>query len=197
MKRDMRKNENTPSYLLWVLILVFTFWFSSAGHAQAPAPGGFGEPQFQNKQQQLQTLITLRLVGELGLAQDQALKVSEIMRKYQMKRRDLRQKMMGQNQQLRSVAYSNNASQASQLIAEIQKTREEMENLDDAQFKEIKPLLTPQQQARYLVLMEDIRREIRQFRRPGPGGFGGGVSPYNPPPASPPSGSPPSGNSPR
>lgn len=184
MKRKMNPIKNTPFRMFLSLLLILSLWFSSMGHAQAPAPVG-QEPPFQ-KQQQLQTLITLRLVNELGLSQDQALKVSEIMKKYQMKRRDLRQKMMGLNQQLRTVAYSNNASQASQLIADIQKTKDEMEGLDDAQFKEIKPLLTPQQQARYLVLMEDIRREIRQFRRGGPGGFGPGGGFGSPPSATPP-----------
>lgn len=152
-------------------------------------PFPFGGPQGGGqgphaKQERLQALITLRLIEGLGLTQEQALKVAESMKRHQMKRRELRQKMEGLKQQLQMVANSNDPHQAAQVVTQLQKTREEIEGLDDAQFKEIKPLLTPQQQAKYLLLMEEIRREIQQFRRPfgGGQGMGGGSPLYSTPP---------------
>jgi hypothetical protein len=157
-------------------LLKWFFIFSALLLMARPVGAQPGEdPQFQEKQERLQTLITVRLSDELGLSSEQSAKVAGILKKYHLKRRELRKKMMDLHQQLPTVAGSNDAKQASQVVSEIQKTREEIRGLDDAQFKELKPLLSPQQQAKFILVMDDIRREIMQFRRTpggkeGPGG---------------------------
>lgn len=178
-------------------ILIFVFgiallpFFGNSHAIGAPPPPPDGPPSaspgngLQQKQEKLQTLITLRLVNELGLSQDQALKVSEVMKKYHMKRRDLRMKLMELNQQLRDAVNANDPK-SGQLVGEIQKAKNEMDGVDDAMFREMKPMLTPQQQAKFILLMEDVRREIHQFHRGGPGGPPSGPGQEgNPPPKRP------------
>jgi len=172
------------------ILLLFTFHLSLFTSSSIAQPGGgrFHEDHLTQKQERLQTMIVMRLTNEVGLNQDQALKVSEIMRKYQMQRRMLHQKMRGLNQQLRMVAYSNDPKQATQVVSDLQKTKDEIDRLDDAMFNEIRPMLNPQQQAKFLLVMQDVRREMMQFRRGGGKGMGGGPGfghPPSPNPSSP------------
>lgn len=132
------------------------FAFSSFAQAQDSSAG---------KKEKLHLLIQERLQQGLGLSPDQAKKFSEIMKKYHQKRRELREQMRSYRSQLESASSSNDAAQASQVVSNLQKTRQEMEKIDDEQFKEIKPMLTPQQQAKYFLMMEDIRREMKQIKK--------------------------------
>ncbi|MBL7685529.1 MAG: hypothetical protein JNK65_05790, partial [Deltaproteobacteria bacterium] len=146
--------------MIFIRLLLFAFSFLTLSQAYA-APG----EGFERKQDHLQNLIVNRLSSEVGLSSEQFAKVSEIMKKYHLKRRELRKTMKGLRGQLEMAANSENSKQASQLVSDIQKTRNEIEAVDDDMFKEIKPHLTPQQQAKYLLVMQDIRREIHQFKK--------------------------------
>jgi hypothetical protein len=164
----MKKHpQKLTPFIKKVLLFLSLFLLGTGSLTWAQQAQNFQNQSMQQKQERLQTLINVRLVNDLGLSQEQALKVSEIMKKYHLKRRELRQKMESLNQQLREVVNSNDDKRAGQLVSEFRKTKEEIEGIDDALFKEIKPMLTPQQQARFILVMEDIHREIRQLRRSG------------------------------
>ncbi len=165
-----------------ILFFVFvSFWISPSVFAQTHKPIGVegkaltallleGATQAPviNKKEKLQVLLQERLEQSLGLSPDQAKKFSEIMRKYHQKRRELREQMKTYRGQLEAASNSTDASQATQLVANLQKTRDEIEKLEDAQFKEIKPMLNPQQQAKYFLIMEQIHRELMQIKRGNP-----------------------------
>lgn len=142
----------------FLVFLLAIFWMSSPCFAQPKGP-------MMQKREQLQSLIQERLQQDLGLSLDQAKKFSEVMKKYHQKRRELREQMRSYRAQLETVSNSTDASQASQVVANLQKTRNEIENLEDAQFKEIKPMLSPQQQAKYFLVMENIRHEMMQIKQ--------------------------------
>jgi Spy/CpxP family protein refolding chaperone len=157
----------------FALFLVSCLLFLHHDSFAQPMPGGLAE-----KQEQLQALINTRLVNGLGLTPDKAQRVTQILQKYHQKRRELRQSLHALNLQLQSAASSNDPTQANQVVLQLQKTKGEMDKLDGEQFDEIKTILTPQQQAKFLLIMQQVRQEIMQFRR------GGGAPPNGPFPAS-------------
>lgn len=122
-------------------------------------------PAHREKKEKLQHLLQERFINELGLSPDQSKKFSEIFKKYHQKKRELRQQMKSYRPELETAANSNDASLASQVVAKLQKTRNEIEKLDDEQFKELKSLLSPQQQAKYFLLKENMRHEMMEIKR--------------------------------
>jgi len=122
-------------------------------------------PDRGEKRERLQSLLQERFIQGLGLNENQAAQFSKVMRKYHQKRKELREQMKQDRQQLETVSSSSDASQASQVVARIQKTRSELDQLDNEQFKELKPILSPQQQAKYLLIMEEIRHEMMRIKR--------------------------------
>jgi|GEM_PF-5479740 len=144
------------------LLLVLGLFIPSSSKAQPP-----DDSNFQQKQERLQSLIALRIKEEVGLTDEQAVKVSGVLSKYREKRRELRRKMQDYRRDLRQAVDANDSKRTGQIVGDMQKTRGEIEKLEDAQFGEIKGILSPAQQGKFILVMEDIRREVMQFRRPG------------------------------
>ncbi len=146
----------------FLFIMLVGLGLSSIAFTQPTSAPGNG---FLDKKEKLQSLIQDRLVQGLGLSPEQAFKFTEVIKKYHQKRHQLRGQMRTYHQQLESISNTSDASQASQLVNNIQKTRGELQKLEEDQFKELKPMLNPQQQAKYFLIMEQIRREMIQIKR--------------------------------
>ncbi len=158
--------------LMWVMLLGLGWVnFHRFAFAQYPPPASFPDP----KQAQVQSLILMRLTTSLGLNPQQSQQLGAIMAKYQDRRRQLRQQMHGLTQQLRVISATGNSDQIQATIQKLDQTKAELDRVDDQMFAEAKKMLTPQQQAQFLLVMEDIRREVKAVRGNYGPGFGPGA----------------------
>ncbi len=151
MKKQMK-------VLFFVLALMFVCPKIFAQTTTFPSDG-------PEKREKLQALVQERLVQGLALTPEQTKKFSEIFKKYHQKRYELREQMKLYHQDLEKASNDPNFERSSELVSNIQKLRSEMHKLEEEQFKELKPLLTPQQQAKYLLIMDQMRREMMQIKK--------------------------------
>jgi len=150
------------------LLLALLSWLVLGGSALAQDPNNMPDDY---KRERVQELIIMRLNSELGLNPNQSQQVAQIMRKYQQERFNLRRQSRDLTSQLRDVSASGNEAKIQPLLKQITTTHSQLEQVDDRMFGEIKPLLTSRQQAQYLLVMEEIRQEVKAIRRPtGPQG---------------------------
>ena len=123
------------------------------------------KPAKVDKKEKLRVLMQERMVQSLGLNAEQSQKLSAISQKYQEKKKALREEMKNNRKQLELAAASNDVGQSNKAVANFIKARQEMDQLEDSQFKEVKNVLNPQQQAKYLLLKEEMRHEMMRIQR--------------------------------
>ena len=118
----------------------------------------------------------------LGVNQQTVDRLLEIERRYQPGRRQLIQNMKMDYQRLQQ-AMSQPAPQEQEvqaILSDMKRKKQEMQDLQTRQGEEEDALLTPVQQARYLMYNQSLMREARTVKRGGPG-EGGHLYPGGPP----------------
>lgn len=153
-------------------LLALLVWLALCAPAFAQDPNAMPEDY---KRERVQELIVMRLNNELGLNPSQSQQIAQILRKYHQERAGLRRQLRDLTGQLRAVSTGGNEAQIQALLRQITSTRNQLDQVDDRMFAEVKPLLTPRQQAQYLLVMDEIRQEVKAIRNPmmGPPGYYG------------------------
>jgi len=127
-----------------------------------------------NKNQKVQELIMMRMTQALALNGKQAQQLGDILSKYHEQKGQLRQQMRDLTAQLKTVAVSGNEADIQRLLRQANQTRINLDQLDDQMYSDVRPILNPRQQAQFLVVMDEIKSEIRAIRHQGPGATGPG-----------------------
>lgn len=143
------------------LFVVSSLAFSLPAFSQGPdSRPGKGE-----KKEKLHALMQERLMQNLSLTAEQSQKLSAISQKYQEKKKELRGQIKDYRKQLEVASNSSDAGQVSKAVTNFIKARQEMDQLEDSQFKEVKSVLSPQQQAKYLLFKEQMRHEMMKIKK--------------------------------
>lgn len=148
-------------FLLASLALLFGSALPVSLRAQEPVGGAE-----DYKRERIQDLIIMRLNNELGLNPAQSQQLAQIVRKYQQQRADLKRKQRELTAELRTASTGKNDAQLQSLLKQLTSTRNQLDQVNDQMFNEIKPMLSPVQQAKYFLVMDEIRQEIKAIRRP-------------------------------
>ena len=118
----------------------------------------------------------------LGVNQETVDRLLDIERRYQPGRRQLIQNMRMDYQRLQQ-AMSQAApppGEVEAILSDMKRKKQEMPSLQTRQGEEEDALLTPVQQARFLMYNQSLMREARSVKRGGPG-EGGTFTPGGPP----------------
>lgn len=145
------------------ILLLFAFFFSpvfSTARAWEGNPAEVAE-----KRERVNALILMRLTQRLGLSSGEAEKLSQVMKKYQGQKITLKAQLRDLSSQLRAVSAGGNEQEIEKVLSQVNQTRQKIDLVDDQMFIELKSLLNPKQQAQYLIVMEEIRGEVRAVRR--------------------------------
>lgn len=136
------------------------------------------------RRQQIHELVMIRLKNALELTPSQADQISQVLRKYRQEKTADRTKIRQLTLKLREVSNSGNEAQIQGLIQQISAAKAELDQVDDRMFAEAKKHLNTKQQAQFIFVMEEIKREVQAVKRgaPPPGGgrintFQGGSGP--------------------
>jgi hypothetical protein len=124
-----------------------------------------GENRWEAKRERVRSLILLRVSNELELTDSQTKQLGAILDKYHQQRREAWQQIQKLTPQLRSALNSNNDHEIKKLIQEIQNKKNQKDQLDHAMFSEVQKMLTLHQQAKYILVMEEIRKQIWEMKR--------------------------------
>ena len=128
-----------------------------------------------------------RLVKEqLDLSDEQVAKLQQTNRKFERERIALVQQERDIRISVRSEVLagdSANQTKVAGLIDQMLKVQRQRTEIVEREQRELAAFLTPVQRVKYLVLQEQVRKRVEEFRqRGGPqrGGVGGGAGPRRP-----------------
>ncbi|HKY63774.1 MAG TPA: hypothetical protein VJR29_10170 [bacterium] len=124
------------------------------------------------RRQQIHELVMIRLNNALELSPTQSQQISQILLKYRREKTADRNQIRQLTLKLREVSNSGNEAQIQGLIQQISVAKSNLDKVDDRMFAEAKNHLNTKQQAQFIFVMEEIRREVQSVKRglPPPGG---------------------------
>ena len=144
---------------------------SQAGHAQpAETPHREAPP----RRERARTFLVLRIVEALNLNDQDALKVSNIVRQSDERRQQLVKQRQGVEDQLRAALAKKpvDAAELGKLVGEGNDIDQKIAVVPEDTFHEMQKILTVEQQAKLILFRRELQGEIRraiQGRRAGGG----------------------------
>jgi len=150
-------------YLILLIILGMVSLGSGPVFARKSSDGAKGEA----RRERVHQLIVTRLANGLGLSQEEAQKLAHIMKKNKKRKRHMRREVRSLTSQLRQEMATGNEVAIQSTLKKLQNARDQVDRSHDVMFSEVKGLLNPQQQAQFVLIMDEIRHEIRAVRRRG------------------------------
>lgn len=166
--------------LLLGLMLAGTGW--SWGQPGPPGMPGAPNPDHElgGFQERLMEIKRAQMGPALGVDQQKVNKLLEIDQRYKPMRRQMIMGMKNDWNRLQQLMNQPRPPEAEiqTILSNLKRRRLEMLNLQQRQGDEEMALLTPLQQARYLIYLRSLIREARSIKG-GPGGPGG-MSPMPP-----------------
>lgn len=128
------------------------------------------------RRQQIHDLVMLRLNNALELSPTQSEQISQVLRKYRKQKTEYRKKIRQLTLQMRDNSSDASDAQVQSMIKQVTDTKAQLDKVDDQMFNDAKKYLNTRQQAQFLFVMEEIRREVQAVKRGAPPPGGGAVN---------------------
>lgn len=151
------------------------------------APGAWGQSGQSDKskasaRERVHQLIVTRIANELKLGPTETQKLGGVLKKYKQNKHRLRYQIQQLTAQLRQDTASGNEQATQTTLKKLQQAQEELDKSDEVMFAEVKTMLTPNQVAQFVLVMDEIRHEVRAVKRRGRRNYQGGPQfPYQAP----------------
>jgi len=107
----------------------------------------------------------IRMSEKMELSEEESLKFCLLMREHRKQRRELGEAFRELVEKLEGELKKKNTEKMKDLITEIEAKFDEMKGLEKTLHSKLKELLSIEQQAKFIVLMPRIGREIRSMIR--------------------------------
>ncbi len=140
-----------------------------------PAARVSAQPQEAPGRDRARMFLVLRIADALKLNEQEALKVSEVVRRSDDHRSELAQQRQGIEDKLREALAKQPAdtAQLTALISQCNDIDQKLALVPEESFRELQKVLTVEQQAKLMLFRRELQGEIRramQGRRAGGGG---------------------------
>ena len=150
---------------------VHCFFLAASLFACAPAvaapPPSPPPPSAGPHEARLQHIRSRVLRDRVGLSDDKAVKVEAILEKYAPERRRVAQKLREGRQKLKALMTLNSEDQTAYrgALDQIRTNRKALQDLMERAFGEISKELTPKEQARLFLALDDLKGKGRRHFR--------------------------------
>ena len=127
-----------------------------------------------NIMQRLKELRNMALKEEVGLSDKKLGLVIAVLDKYDLKNKEIHKKIRSSNLRLEALVLDNEKSAAKykKIISAIIKSQKQMFENKAKEMDEVRKVLTPQEQAKFILSLRDVRRKFRHKMRGGKWGTG-------------------------
>lgn len=161
----------------WVLVAGIFLLAPGAWAQSAPS-----DPQKSSARERVHQLIVTRIANELELSPTESKQLGTVLKKYKQRKHRLRYQIQQHTAQLRQDTASGNEQATQATLKKLQQAQEELDKSDEVMFAEVKTMLTPNQVAQFVLVMDEIRHEVRAVKRRGRRNYQGGPQfPYQAP----------------
>ncbi len=150
--------------LVAVLVIGWLWVGARPLRGQDPAPQGL---PVERLRQQIEERFGERLSEELGLTEDQSVKVRGILASWAVKRRNLEREERQQRNQLTTAmrpGVAANDQEVTRLVDAILTTRATMAQAVRGEVTELGSVLSPVQRAQYLLLRDRLLQRVQEVR---------------------------------
>ncbi len=149
----------------FALIIAIALWTAAPARAQ---------PLEVRPRDRARTFLVMRLAEALDLSEEKTLELSRIIRGIDDRRRELRRQREDVEDRLRAALGRSprEAAALTKLVADANEIDQQLAMLPEKSFREAQKILTPDQQARLILLRPQLQNEIGQLRRRFLGGEG-------------------------
>ncbi len=179
--------------LIAASLLIFSGLPAAAQQRQAPPPGEFADPGADSQpsperreeiRKKIEAVRMWRMMEELRLDDATSSKLSSILSSQDQRRREIMKGQMELMQELRALLRPQKPddNRLKSALDRIEQNHRDMQELRNRELKDIRTLLTVEQQARFLIFQQEFQREMRDLitgaRGVGQGrGMGQGMGP--------------------
>ncbi|HVO22400.1 MAG TPA: hypothetical protein VMW56_02090 [Candidatus Margulisiibacteriota bacterium] len=164
------------------LALTTGMTFAALSHLAYAQPTQGPRPEEPPRRERARTFLVLRIVDALNLNEQDALKVSNIVRQSDERRQQLVKERQGLEEQLRAALAKRPADAAvlSKLVGDCNAIDQKIALIPEDTFHEMQKFLTVEQQAQLMLFRRELQGEIRRAIQGRRGGGGRRGRPTNP-----------------
>ena len=163
------------TYVRTIVVVVALAIGGGAAWAQAPGQTAPSNAQkIERIKQRILALRAARLTDELGLDEKQAAKLFPVLAKYDDTFAKLLREAVDLRKQAQDAAARNDDRALDDIIDKLVANQRSRWDTQEARFKDVRKVLTPEQAARLLVVLPQIDRQIANQLRKALGRGGGG-----------------------
>jgi len=154
-------NKTMAKILVFVIIL---FGFAAHGLAE---PQDFEKPptkeQKEKVRQRIETLRMWKLAKDLDLDEKRSAQLFPLLNRYDKRRAEMEYAMQGNIKELRESLREKREGQLRDILDRLEQNHKGMQNLRDTEWEELKKILTIEQQAKYVIFLQEFDREMRRI----------------------------------
>jgi Spy/CpxP family protein refolding chaperone len=133
---------------------------AGAGQFGADDPGR--QQRFEQLRERIEKLKAERMQKALALDERTAAQVSDISRRYDQRRFELRKNSRNDMQTLRQSLRGKNDAEMQSALERVEQRQQTMQALKADERAEIRRILTPEQMAKYTLFQEAFAQEMRE-----------------------------------
>jgi hypothetical protein len=136
------------------------YWGDAPAAAQPPQT-----PDAAVRRDRMRTFLVLRISDALSLPEEKALQISKVLRDAQDKRQALTAQRRDVERNLRAALDApakSDPTAIGKLVAQANDIDSQIAMIPEASFRQVQELLTPEQQARLVLLRPELQNQIQQ-----------------------------------
>lgn len=140
--------------------LIAMLFVSAPAIAQPPQT-----PDAAARRERMRTFLVLRISDALNLPEEKALQISKVLRDAQDKRQALTAQRREVERNLRAALDAPSKSDPTaiaKLVAQANDIDNQIATIPESSFRQVQELLTPEQQARLVLLRPELQNQIQQ-----------------------------------
>jgi len=134
------------------------------------------EDSSDSARERVHQLIVTRIATELNLNPEETAKLGVVLKNYKDNKHRLRNEIQNLTAQLRKDTESGNEKATQATLKKLQAAQDQLDRTDEVMFAEVKTMLSPNQVAQFVLVMDEIRHEVRAVKRRGRPNYEGGPS---------------------
>lgn len=149
-----------------LLSLIILFGFTAYGLAEPPdfekAPT---KEQKEKVRQRIETLRMWKLTKDLDLDEKTSGQLFPLLNRYDKRRAEMENAMQENMNALRESLREKREGQLRGILDRLEQNHKGMQSLRDSEWDEMKKILTIEQQAKYVIFLQEFDREMRRIIR--------------------------------
>jgi Spy/CpxP family protein refolding chaperone len=150
---------------LVILAAVFVIaGFTTNGLAEPP---DFDKPptkeQKEKVRKRIETLKMWRLTKDLDLDEKTSAQLFPLLNKYDKKRAEIEHAMQDNMKELRESLREKREGQLRSILDRLEENHKGMQSIKDMEWEEMKKILTIEQQAKFVIFLQEFDREMRKI----------------------------------